>query len=445
MKYIKNRYIMLESKSYTNDVINDICIGMSIVNPDFLSPILDKGLISRYTQNNTIFLNDLKTILFKNTKLKVGKLSDGKIILDDDVSIANRIFNMNSFNIEKDWNMLIGARNIARNIYDKLLFDSKLTPEMIKFVYWVTPNKENYDFKHDITIELEDGRQFNIILNRTMNMSGVIGFSNMISVLLEDDYKKIYSDVYSEKWDKLTQEWVRLSYDNANPAFRTHIERFVSSDRIGSITYENFYKIVIADANKKILGQEVYELDNNYTHLYELLADMYKNKVGYKDYNNFRKEWSQIKKVTLNSNIIEDLLYNQFELLDTEEQENGENEKIKANGKLKLNFIKLFANILKCDTDVNQLYFSKTSHTNIPSRKHLKDIYNQLDCMYKIHNAVSDDVELKDDFTIEFDIYMNSEIVCSAKTFIGFIKEMDKLSVKYKIDLSSDFNYKMNK
>ncbi len=445
MKYIKNRFLILESKNLKNEIVSDICIAMSLINPDFLSPLLDKGLVNRYTQNSTAFLSDLKTLLFKNDKLKIGKKDNGKIIIDNDMGVANKIFNMNEFDIQSDWNVIINSRTLARNIYDKLLLDDKLTPELIKYVYWLKPNQERDELKQDITIELEDGRQFNIILNKSFSLSGSLSYNTVANILLGDNSNKLYSDIYQPKWSKLIQEWVRLSYENANSTFRSHIEKFVSLDRIGSITYNNYYEIINKDDSKKILGEEVHELNKNYTHLYKLLADMYSSKMGYENFEDFNKNWLEIKKIALNSNIIEDLFYNEFEILDAEEKEKSD-EKIKAKGKLKLNFVKLFADILKADKYNNQLFFSKTSHYNIPNRTHIRDNYDKYDILYQIHHKVSDTNEeaLKNDFEISFDVYYNSEVVCSVKMYIGYTKEMDKISTKYKLNLSSDFNYKIN-
>ena len=454
MEYIKKRFdiidskILNENKTYKINTISDICVAMSLINPDFLSPILDKGLISRYTQNNTVFLNDLKTILFKNEKLKIGKKENSKVVIDDDISVANKIFNMNEFDIQKDWNILQNARNLARNIYDKLLLNEKLTKDMIKYVYWLTPNKDTYKFINDMTIELTDGRQFNITVNKSFNTSGSMSFATLSNVLMGDNTNiKLYSDVYLEKWNKLIQEWVRLNYESANTDFRVHIEKFVSSDRISSITYNNYYEVINKDDTKKILGEEVNELDKNYTHLCDLLSDMYKNQIGYNNFEEFNKTWIGIKKVSLNSNIIEDLIYNEFELIDAEEKEKNESGKIKAKGKLKLNFVKLFADLIKANKFTNRIYFTNTKHYNIPSRTHIKENYDKFDIMYKIHHTVSnEDIEegLKDDFEISFDVYYNSEIVTNIKIFIGYVKEMDKLSAKYKLITSSDFNYKTN-
>ena len=74
------------------------------------------------------------------------------------------------------------------------------------------------------------------------------------------------------------------------------------------------------------------------------------------------------------------------------------------------------------------------------------DTYDKYDILYKIHHNVSDtnDETLKDDFEISFDVYYNSDIVCTVKIYIGYAKEMDKLSAKYKFNMSSDFNYKIN-
>ena len=67
MKYIKNRFLILESKNLKNEIVSDICIAMSLINPDFLSPLLDKGLVNRYTQNSTAFAK----VTFTRTRIDI--------------------------------------------------------------------------------------------------------------------------------------------------------------------------------------------------------------------------------------------------------------------------------------------------------------------------------------------------------------------------------------
>jgi len=65
--------IDLEKSVYTNsNLVKEICVAMLLINNDFLDNILDKGLKSRYTTNTHAFINDLKTLVLGNNRLKLG-------------------------------------------------------------------------------------------------------------------------------------------------------------------------------------------------------------------------------------------------------------------------------------------------------------------------------------------------------------------------------------
>ena len=86
-------------------------------------------------------LNNYYLPKIKKNRLKLGKFVESLCIEDEDVSKVNDIFDSADFSIEKDWNKLIHSRNIARSIIDKLLSDSKLTPDMIRYVFFIGTNK----------------------------------------------------------------------------------------------------------------------------------------------------------------------------------------------------------------------------------------------------------------------------------------------------------------
>ena len=131
-----------ESKQYKpENLVQEICVSMVLLNNEFLDNLLDRGSKARYTEDSSIFLTDLKNLLIKKNRLKLGKFVESTCVEDEDVSKVNNIFDSANFSIENDWNKLIQSRNIARSINDKLLSDGKLTPDMISYVFFIGPNK----------------------------------------------------------------------------------------------------------------------------------------------------------------------------------------------------------------------------------------------------------------------------------------------------------------
>ena len=113
-----------ESKQYKpENLVQEICVSMVLLNNEFLDNLLDRGSKARYTEDSSVFLTDLKNLLIKKNRLKLGKFVESICVEDEDVSKVNNIFDSANFSIENDWNKLIQSRNIARSINDKLLSD----------------------------------------------------------------------------------------------------------------------------------------------------------------------------------------------------------------------------------------------------------------------------------------------------------------------------------
>jgi hypothetical protein len=176
MKWLKGYQMFKESKEYSNkNLVLEICVSMTLLNNEFLDNLLDRGLKARYSEDSTIFLTDLKNLLLAKNRLVLGKFEEGKFIEDDEASKISGIFEGVNFNIEKDWNMLVNARNIARNIIDKLIPDQKLLQEDINKIYWIGPNK-NPDYQEDIIIELNDQKQYSFYLNKSLSSQKTSSF-----------------------------------------------------------------------------------------------------------------------------------------------------------------------------------------------------------------------------------------------------------------------------
>jgi len=129
---------------------------------------------------------------------------------------------------------LVNARTTARNIIDKLLPDEKLESDRIRKVYWIGPNKTD-DFTEDMVIELNDGRQFSFFLNKNLSASKSASFNTFADDLIGTDIERLHSEEYLSKWDKLTQEWIRIIYEGSNKNIQRHIEKFIDPKRIDTI------------------------------------------------------------------------------------------------------------------------------------------------------------------------------------------------------------------
>lgn len=458
MLYIKRREEFLtENTSYTKDnlhIVYQICVAMSLINPDFLSKILDKGIISRYTENDSVFLADLKNIILGKGRFVLGKKDASSLFVQDqDIAKANKIFNESAINfkIKDDWNILVSSRDTARNISDKILNtddNDKLTPEQIKWIYWVYPNKEEQGISEDIVIETHSGKQYPIILgNFTLNKT--ISFNKLADDILSSSNKdKLLSEIYLDKWDKLSQEWLRLMYEYSKNDFRLYIEQFINPDRIFSVTYKTLFEITPIDKSKEILGIEVPELDKNYVYLADLLSDMFNSKnVALTNYEKLKKEWYDIKNVLLNSKILQHLFTESFNLLDTNETKEtlvDDDKYTKASDKLKITILRSFLDIIKAD-ELSKLYFNKTDCYMIPPKQYFRDNLDKIDVYYDMHNSVSDDIDIttKNEFGFKVKLYINSDFLADMFIAVGFgSKEMNgKLSAKSNLVLPKNFNF----
>ena len=117
------------------------------------------------------------------------------------------------FSIEKDWNKLIHSRNIARSIIDKLLSDSKLTPDMIRYVFFIGTNKTTEN-KEDIVIETQDGKQYSFFLNKNVSTSKSSSFNKLADDLIGDKTDELFKGNYYELWNLLASNWVNLIFEN---------------------------------------------------------------------------------------------------------------------------------------------------------------------------------------------------------------------------------------
>lgn len=434
MKYIKNLELFLESNKVNTNLISDLCISMLLINPDFLNDILDKGNYTRYVYNNSVFLSDLKQLLINKNRLKLGMKKDERYVEDDNIGKVNSYFNEHSkeFDIEKDFNKLIKARDIARNIYDKM---DDIRPEMVKNVYWLSPNKET-GMKEDIVLELVGGKQYPIVLNSKISTSKSKSFNTILDIILDEGVDQLFSEKYIDRWDKLTKEWFKLIYNNSRTEYKIFIDNFIDASRADSLTYFNYIDIEIKDEKYKILGKHFSQLGKNYKELPKLMSDIWKSgNKGLQNFDELKEKWYNIKKTILNNSIIEHLLVNSLKnfIEDIEEKENV----IIANNKIKNRFLKLFIDILNVE-DTTVYYASKTEFDVLPSKQWFRDNYEDLKIEFDYHQKLTEE----SDYQILVKLFHNDDKLIDMKistTFTG--GEMSgRLSGKVKLDISNKFN-----
>ncbi len=311
MKWLRDYKLFKESKqekvSYKN-LIEEVCTAMVLLNNEFLDNLLDRGLKARYSENSEIFVTDLKNLILAKNRLNLGKFDGDKCVEDNELSKVNSVFDEIDFNIEKDWDKLINARTTARNIIDKLLPDQKLESDLIKDIYWLGPNKDQ-DHKEDIVIEITDGRQFSLYLNKNLSTQKTASFNLFADDLIGADIDRLYKEDYLPKWDKLTQQWIRTVYENSTKNIQQHIEKFIDTKRIDDIGYFEYFDIRHKDPRFKYLGEFIKEFDKNILKFSDLMNEIWKAKDNcFMDTDRVVKEWMETKIVILNSKILENLL-----------------------------------------------------------------------------------------------------------------------------------------
>ena len=450
-KYVKSYTLFKEAKEYkynNSNIVSELCVAMLIINPDFLDNLLDKGLKARYTEDSSVFLNDLKNLVYAKNRLTLGKFVDGKCIEDDNLSKINNEFHSVDFNIERDWNKLVNARITARNIYDKLLLDEKLREEMIKVVYWLGPNKSK-EYSEDIIIETHDGKQYSLFVNKNLILSKSASFANFAEDLMAQPMEVIFHQDYMPKWDKLTQEWVKLIYEGGTSEARQMIEKFIEPDRIDSLTYFDYFAIKHKDRQYQNLGEYFHSLDKNILHLNDLLTEMWKEKEKFlKDAVTVDNEWKQRKVLILNSKILEHLLTENLKKdSETEIKRLDDGMKL-AEGRVKMKLVKTIVNKLGtldrdgyyCGNNGNVFY-------RVPSREFFRQYYDELTAKFDYHVKLAIDTveDENNDFKFKISIELDSKELIGLVIHVKFTGgEMSgKLSAKYKFELADDFNLRI--
>jgi hypothetical protein len=452
MKWIRKYELFKESKSEkvisSKNPILEICTSMVLLNNEFLDRILNLGLKARYSENSDVFINDLKSLLNRN-RLHIGKFIEGDIcVIDDDLSKINMIFSNIKFDIENDYDVLVKSRDIARNIIEKIIPGEKLDSDRIKYIF-LNINKDK-DHQEDIVLETLDGKQYSFYLNKNISNQKSASFNLFADDLIGTDIDKLYKEEYLPKWDKLTQEWIRLIYENSNKNIQLHIEKFIDPKRIDSIGYFEYFDIRHMDPKFKHLGEFIKEFNKNILKFSELMNEIWKMKDNcFMDTERVYKEWMETKIVILNSKILENLLTNSLKSNHVDDIKKLDDGYKLAGGTVKMKLFKTLVEKMGClERPVYFLGNNGNIFNMVPSREFFRKNYDDLNIKfdYHVNFTVNEDEEMND-FNIKIILEMDENPLINMNILVKFASgEMSgKLSAKYKFDLSDNFNYLISK
>lgn len=454
MKWIKNYKLFKESKqekTYSaKNLVHDICVSMILINNEFLDSILDRGLKARYSEDSSVFITDLKNLLLAKNRLNLGRFEGDKCVVDEEISKISGLFESTEFSIEKDWDKLSNARTTARNIIDKLLSDEKLSSDRIKMIYWLGPNIDS-EHQEDIVIELNDGKQYSLFLNKNLATQKTASFNTFADDLIGTDIQKLYNDDYLTHWNKLTQEWVKIIYENANKDIQRHIEKFIDPRRIETMGYFEYFDIRHQDPRYKHLGEFIEVFDKNILKFSDLLNEIWKKKDNcFMDVERVTEEWLETKIVIMNSKILENLLTTSLKTNFSEDIQKTENELKLANGTVKMKLFKTIVEKMGCLE--RNLYFLGNNgnvFNMVPSREFFRKYYDDLTLKfdYHVNFIVNEEDEENNDFIIKIILELDGEQLIEMFINVKFAGgEMSgKLNAKYKFELADNFNYLISK
>lgn len=441
-----------ENKEYSSkNLIQELCTIMVLLNNGFLDNILDRGLKARYSENSQVFLTDLKNLLLSKNRMSLGRFVNNRCEEDSDVSKINGLFESVEFDIEKDWSKLVNARTTARNIIDKLLPDEKLSSERISKIYWIGPNKGG-DFSEDIVIETTDEIQYSFYLNKNVSLQKSASFNTFADDLIPGDIDNLFSEENIKKWNKLTQEWIRIIYESSNKNIQSLIEKFVDTKRIDSIGYFEYFDIRHRDPKFKHLGEYIKEFEKNVLKLSDLMNLIWKNReFCLSDNERAYKEWTEVKIVILNSKILEHLFTTSLKKtkLDEIQKIEGSNFK-KALGTIKMKLMKTLVEKIGCvERPIYYLSSNGESFYQIPSREFFRDQYDNIDIQFDYHVNFEIDHENEDnnDFNIKINLLIGDDEIIKMNILVKFSggEFSGKLNAKYKFDIPENFNYLISK
>ncbi len=452
MKWVKKYNFFKESlqsnKIKSKDIIKNICTAMVLLNNEFLDPLLDKGLKARYNQDSSVFTTDLKNLLLAKNRLNLGRFENDKCVVDDNTPLINSIFSQLEFDIEKDWKLLIDSRNTARNIIDKMLSDEKLDSDDIKSIYLILQKDD--DNKEDIVIETNDDKQYSFYLNKNLSTSKTASFNLFADDLIGENTDKLFKEEYLPKWNKLTQQWVKVIYENATKKVQKMIENFIDPRRIDDLQYFEYFDIRHKDPKYKYLGEFISDFDKNILKFPDLMNEIWKNKeTCISDPERVTKEWYETKIVILNSKILENLLTTSLKTNNADDIKKINNGWKMASGTVKM---KLFKNLVeKMDCLEKPVYYLGKNgdvFNLVPSRDFFRKNYDNLNMYFDYHvNFTVSEEEENNDFKVKLRLDLEDNNLIDMFIIVKFSggELSGKLSATYKFKLADNFNYLISK
>jgi hypothetical protein len=447
---LQNFEIFLESMGSTKTISNknlvqELSVAMTLINPQFLDRILDLGLKARWTENSSIYISDLKNLLLAKNRLKLGHFVKGVCVEDSEISKINPFFSNIDFNFEEDFSQISGSRIIARNITDKLILPDKLEEQMISSVYWLGPNKTK-DFPEDLVVELVDGRQFSLILGKRFSGKKSSSFQTLTDQIIPKEISNLYSQQYLPLWDKLVQTLLSITNKYATSNTRAYLQKFISLDRIPTIGWYEYFDIKHSDRRYQILGEYLRDLDKNVVWLSDLLNLIWKEgEKSFVDLPKAKREWLMAKNIILNSRIIEKSLTESLvrnNKMDIKRLKSGM--KI-AKGVAKMKLVKtIVEKIGSLSRDMVWVGKSPEDFILIPNRQFFREHYDQLDVLFDYH--VKKDVPIFDpngDLSFLVRLYKDREKLLDMQIKIGFSGVVsEKLKAVFEFTLVDDFRMK---
>lgn len=439
MKYLKRFEALTEKVNYSNkNLVLELCVAMVLLNDTFLDNILDKGLIARYTSNNQMFLTDMCNLLLSKNRLKVGIYDkQNKIIEDTDIAKINQLFSDNNFDIEKDWNILINARNIARGIKGKLL-NEDLHSEDIDSVYVLLYNKDNVN-KEDIVLKLNNGQTYSLFVNKKIDTPKNSSFSTFADDLIGENIGRLYDD-YIENWDKLTKVWIKLLYDFARRDVKFHFQKFIEPAKIDTIGYYDYFDIKHNDPRYKNLGEYIKGFDKNVLYFTDFMDQIWKHREFFLDrVDVVEAKWNKAKNILLNSKTIENLLTTSLKGGDSKIIKEVDSDYKIAEGDVKMKLLKTVVEKLNL-IERKSYYFSTGAYSILPERDFFRKHYDRITVKFDYHVGF-EDIESNSDFNVKVKIYLDDSPLFNFDIIIKFAKEMNgKLTAKYNFEIPDNLN-----
>jgi len=425
------------SKRAMFEILTSICI----LNPDFLTGILDGGYKQRYTMDTKSFMTDVKNIILNNnTKFKIGSWNkaENKWETDKEISKIHYVFNdQTEFDVEKNWNILVKADKLSTVIRQEL----NIEDSSLKKVYWTGLDVFSEGCEN-IVIETNDDQK-QICIKNIFGTSFTKPANDVLTDLFEVEID-IYNEEYSEIWNIIATKWINLIYEYSNLDYQKYLLEWLDTMDISTIEYDEYMKLRHPGKHNQKLGKHIPEFNKNIIHLRDLCKEIYDNKeTTMENSTEFDSKWNDIKDEFLNSRILEHLFINQLKTIGNDGlyyMIDGVRYKT-STGAFKNNIISFLLDKI-LNTGGKDIYFfsdNGKSWTFIPSSTVILEDEN-VQALYRYHADLGDDVT---DFELDIWIGRNEENKVQ-KMLLGqmYFNWFGEMSNKLKCKLSFDYDIK---